>query len=197
MPAFRLVAKSWFPRSIDDELTPPKPVSRSALDMERELVEAVTSCASQGHGFGDAFVFGQCSEPSMHALSKALGADARLFCCVDSARSKLRRRGRVWIETVHFDARSLATLRARHFVRRISVVMMADDFAWSVGRVIGGLGALLAPQAALLIAGQQAALLEAMWLDELRRGQNVVDVQCFEEPASAWARFRLQRRNFA
>ena len=115
-----------------------------------------------------------------------------MFRCVDRAERHART-----IEAAKFDDRALAELRQRHFVRRVSVVVVADDFTWSLGRVVHGLRGLIAARAMLLVAGPQAALLEAMWLDELRRGQREFDVGCMDAPASSWARLTLVRRQFA
>ena len=187
MPASKRASRTWIPRLI--EAVRPSPRARS---LAAELHEAV---AALGGSLGDAFVFGRCSDAYERALSRALPGEARVFACVDGA--KPRSRGRIWLEAGGLDDRAVAALRARHFVQRVSVVVVADDFSWSLGRVVHALRSLLRARASLLVAGPQAALLEKMWLDELRAGQREFDVGCMDDPASSWARLTLQRRQFA
>jgi hypothetical protein len=175
--------------------------------MQREVLAALEETARDPVGFGDCFVFGRCTAEHELALAAALEqlghGDARTFWCVDGAQ-RARTSGAtlsasgahyVLLDTVEFDARGLAVLRQKHQVRSVSAVMVADDFPWSLGRVVQGLAGLLAARASLLVAGRQAALLESFWFDELRRGHLGFEVSRTGAPASAWASFRLHRRH--
>jgi hypothetical protein len=187
MQASQLASRTWIPPSSEAVATP-----AHAPSLSEELGQAL---AALGGNLGDAFVFGRCADEYERALARALPAEARVFGCVEGA-ARLKR-GRSWLEASELDDRAVAALRARHHVQRVSVVVMADDFSWSLGRVVHALRSLIATRASLLVAGRQAALLEAMWLDELRLGQRDFDVGRMEIAASSWARLTLHRRQFA
>jgi hypothetical protein len=197
MQAFRSALKAWRALGSVAVVTDSSPVVHASPLLERELDEALTWTAQAGHGLGDAFVFGHCRDGYDRALARALPAEARVFTCVDGPlRAERAKRGGRWLEAAELDAHVLRDLRTRHHVQRVSVLIVAEDFAWSLGRVVHGMRSLLAAHSTLLVAGRQAALLETMWLDELRSGQRAYDVACFDQPASSWARFMLRRRPF-
>jgi hypothetical protein len=185
----QLTQTAWVRGSAEAEPTPAQDATPTLVD---ELGEAIAKAASSGHNLGDAFVFGRCSEPHERAIARSLPADTRVFGCMEGAAQLVR--GRTWVDAKTFDDRAASALRARHRVHRVSVVIVADDFGWSLGRIVQGLRSLLAPQAALLVAGRQAALLENLWLDELRRGQRDFEVDSMGAAASSWARLMLRRR---
>jgi hypothetical protein len=185
MQASQTASRTWIPRS-SEVVSPPA----QAPSLGDEVAEAVTAL---GRDLGDAFMLGRCADLYRRALVRALPREARVFGCVEGA----ARRSRYELDAAKLDDRAVAALRARHYVQRVSVVVVADDFSWSLGRIVHALRSLIAARAALLVAGRQAALLEAMWLDELRRGQREFDVGCMDRAASSWARLTLQRRQFA
>ncbi|HEX5659972.1 MAG TPA: hypothetical protein VFX59_22405 [Polyangiales bacterium] len=185
MQASHVAFRALVPAATDDARRAAQPASLAG-----ELAAALAITARHG-ALGDAFVFGRCQAEYERALASTLPADTRVFGCAEGRPP----RGRTFFEARTFDDRAVAALRARHYVQRVSVVVVADDFSWSLGRVVHGLRSLLAPHAVLLVAGRQAALLETLWLDELRGGQRELEVAAMREPASSWARLTLRRRS--
>lgn len=194
MQAFQSAPKAWPQLSVEGTTTSASETQPSP-SLAHELRAAVDVITQRGAGLGDAFVFGRCPDDHELAISKVLPGEARVFACVEAGARVVR--GRTRVDTVDFDDLTLERLRSRHQIRRVSVAVVADDFAWSLGRVVHGLRGLFGPYAALLVAGRQAALLESLWLEELRVGQHDFDVDRMDEPASSWARFTLRRRQYA
>ncbi len=154
--------------------------------LDEELAQALPT-----RGLGDAFVFGRVAEPYERALRR-LPDDIRVFGCADGA-ARLGR-GRPCIDSSALDDHSLRELRGRYRMQRVSVVIVADDFPWQLGRIVRTLRTVLANDVALLVAGRQAALVETLSLDELRAGQQDFVVERLSEQAAGWARFALRRR---
>jgi hypothetical protein len=193
MQAYPPAPKVWTDGSVAAIAEPTREVRPGAL-LASELREALASTAQRGAGLGDAFLFGRIAAPYERAIEAELPADARVFACIEGSSHVVR--GRTRVQAAELDDRMVQRLRARHQVRRVSAVVVADDFAWSLGRVAHSLRSLLGAHAALLVAGRQAALLETLWLDELRRDQRDFDVERMPTPASIWARFALRRRQY-
>lgn len=192
-------------RRLDDvrDVARPRTIPGRDETLCRELTESLQLTMRASSALGDCFVFGRCAEEHLHALDGALSelgaSHVRRFWYLDRAqhaRMTQRTDPYVAVDASHFAVGALAGLRQQHSVRGVSLIMVAGDFAWTLGRVVHSLSALLSTHVSLLVAGGQAALLETMWLDELRRGQQHFDVARMNEPASAWARFRLTRRHY-